>query len=123
MLHSTSSEPELFDAARHQRTQGGTYLLASHDRWDPPISVAFWFREMGPRLFQGNLSVGEILSMWPDFYPYHPCKVSLPTFGGFFMVNVGKYTIYSNFFAGVVFRSPLSLVRFVEYPSDVIPDL
>ena len=33
----------------------------SHGSRFPPISVALIGREMGPRLFQGNRSVGEIL--------------------------------------------------------------
>ena len=30
-------------------------------------------------------------------FPYHPCMVYLPTFGWFFMVNVGKYTIHGSY--------------------------
>ena len=51
----------------------GRYLCwcGSARQVDSPISVAFWFREMGPRLFQGNLGwrnycqFGQI-----QIYPY-----------------------------------------------------
>ena len=29
-----------------------------------------------------------------ESFPYHPCMVYLPTFGWFFLVNIGKYPIH-----------------------------
>ena len=40
----------------------------------------------------------------PVEYPYHPCKVYLPTFGLFFMVHVGKCAIHGLFGIGKSFH-------------------
>ena len=51
-----------------------TLPMTSHDLTRPQ-KVAFWFREMGPRRFQGNRSVGEILTKWPDCIKAHQNKL------------------------------------------------
>ena len=58
------------------------------------VDVALWCWAAGVESQSKPSKCGHIFQ--PIYTPYHPCMVYLATFGCFFMVNVGKYTIHDG---------------------------